>query len=516
MRPKPLLIGATVFVFIAALVLMPKTAPAQPTGTITIALGTEPTTLDPQLRDEGPLRYTMNQVYEGLVARHPRTMAIIPELAERWELVNNTTWRFYLRKGVQFQDGEPFNAEVAAFAFNRAVNPEYASQYSSYWVGFKEARVVDEYTVDILTSQPVPNLLGGLYFMKIVPKKWVEANPDRILTEANGTGPYKLVRFTKGDRMILTANPTWWGDWTTLPAKDVVFLFRPEEGVRVAAVKAGEADMAAHLGGEIARLAPKFVHKPVLEVFLIRLNYKTKSCAWLNDVEVRKALNYAIDRKGIRESLFQGMASPSYGQPFLEVIPGFNKELKDYPYDLDKAREIIKKKGLVGKEIELLGLEGRWVKDRELTEVLASQLSLSGLKVRPRIVEYRTWLDNLFGVSSKEEAVRERVPCLQLTNHSNEAMDPDRTLSFYIWDKGRGSGKPRVPAIDELIETNRSELDPEKRAATYARILKMLYDDAHAYVALLAADVVHGLSERLEWEPRLDDLILVKEMKLKK
>jgi peptide/nickel transport system substrate-binding protein len=515
MQPKPWFAVIAVLGVIAGMVLCPYPATAQPAGTITIALGAEPTTLDPQLRDEGPLRYTLNQVYESLVARDPKTMAIVPELAERWERVNDTTWRFYLRKGVTFHDGEPFTAEVAAFAFNRAVDAKFASQYSSYWVGFKEAKVVDASTIDILTAEPVPNLLGGLYFMQMVPKKWVEANPDRILTEANGTGPYKLGRFARGDRMSLTANPNWWGNAATLPARDVVFLFRPEEGVRVAAVQAGEADMAAHIGGELARLTPAFVHKAVVEVFLVRLNYKTQACAWLKDAEVRKALNYAIDREGIRHSLFLGMASPAHGQPFLEAIPGFNKDLRDYPHDAARAREIITRQGLVGKEVELWGLEGRWVKDKELTEALAAQLSLTGLKVRPRIVEYRTWLDNLFAVSSKEEPVREKAPCLQLTNHSNEAMDANRTMSFYVWDQGRGSGKPAVPEIEEVIMANRAELNLDKRARTYARLLQELYDEAHAYMALFAADAVHGLSKRLVWEPRLDDLILVKEMKLK-
>jgi peptide/nickel transport system substrate-binding protein len=512
---KPRVAVVAVFAVLASLLWYPYAVGAEPAGTITIALGSEPTTLDPQLRDEGPLRYTLNQVYESLVARDAQTMEIVPELAERWERVNETTWRFYLRQGVTFHNGDPFNAEVAAFAFNRAVEPQYASQYSSYWVGFKAAKVVDAYTLDILTTEPVPNLLGGLYFMKIVPKAWVEANPERILTEANGTGPYKLVRFGKGDRMVLTANPNWWGKWTTLSVKEVVFLFRPEEGVRVATVQAGEADIAGHIGGELAQLTPAFVHKAVLEVFLIRLNYKTTACSWLNDVEVRKALNYAIDRAGIRQSLFLGMASPAYGQPFLEAIPGFNKDLQDYPFDLEQAKAIITRKGLAGKTVELWGLEGRWVKDRELTEVLAAQLSLTGLQVQPKIVEYRTWLDNLFAVSSKEEAVRERTPCLQLTNHSNEAMDANRTLSFYVWDQGRGSGKPTVPGIDDIIVANRSELDAAKRAQTYTALLQQLYDGAHAYVALFATDVVHGLSKRLTWEPRLDDLILVKEMRLK-
>ncbi|HXH11513.1 MAG TPA: ABC transporter substrate-binding protein [Alphaproteobacteria bacterium] len=496
---------------------MPSQAgqPGPTSGTITIALGSEPTTLDPQLRDEGPLRYTLNQVYESLVERDPKTMEIVPELAEKWTLVDKTTWRFHLRKGVKFHDGELFNAETAAFAFNRAVDPKYASQYASYWVGFKEAKVVDEHTIDIITSEPVPNLLGGLYFLKMVPKKWVEANPERILREANGTGPYKLVSFAKGDKMTLTVNPQWWGDLSALPAKDVVFLFRPEDGVRLSTLKAGEADLAHNIGADLAKLAPKFVHKAALEVFLIRLNYKTNACQWLNDVEVRQALNYAIDRNGIVKSLFQGLATPAYGQPFMDAIPGFNKDLQDYPYELAKAKEIIKRKGLEGREIELMGLEGRWVKDRELTEVLAAQLSQTGLKVKPRIIEYRTWLDNLFAVSSKEEAVRERAPCLQLTNHSNEAMDANRTLSFYVWSEGRASGRPYLAEIDDVIVANRSELDAQKRAETYRKLMKTLYDGAHAYVALFAVDAVHGLSERLIWEPRLDDLVYVKEMRLK-
>jgi peptide/nickel transport system substrate-binding protein len=516
MKSTASLMSLASFAMIAALLASPCAAQVAPMGTITIALGSEPTTLDPQLRDEGPLRYTLNQVYESLVERDPKTMEIVPELAQQWEVIDQTTWRFHLRKGVKFHDGEPFNADVAAFAFNRAVDSKFASQYASYWVGFKEAKVVDEDTLDILTSEPVPNLLGGLYFLKIVPKKWVEANPERILRETNGTGPYKLVSFTKGDKMALTVNLDWWGDRSKLPVKDVVFLFRPEDGVRLSALKAGEADLAHNLGADLAKLAPKFVHKGSLEVFLIRLNYKTNACSWLNDVEVRQALNNAIDRDGIVKSLFLGLATPAYGQPFMESIPGFNKALKDYPFHAAKAKEIIKRKRLEGREVELWGLEGRWVKDRELTEVLSSQLSQTGLKVKPKIVEYRTWLDNLFAMSSKEESVRERAPCLQLTNHSNEAMDANRTMSLYVWDQGRASGRPHLPEIDDVIVANRSELDAKKRAETYAKLLKTLYDGSHAYMALFAVDAVHGLSDRLQWEPRLDDLIYVKEMTLKK
>jgi ABC-type transport system substrate-binding protein len=113
----------------------------------------------------------------------------------------------------------------------------------------------------------------------MVPKKWVEANPERILREANGTGPYKVVTFPKRDKMTLTVNPDWWGDRSVLPAKEAVFLFRPEDGARLSALKAGEADLAHNIGEDLAKLAPKFVHKGSLEVFLIRLNYKTKACS---------------------------------------------------------------------------------------------------------------------------------------------------------------------------------------------------------------------------------------------
>jgi peptide/nickel transport system substrate-binding protein len=241
MKPTLSPVSVVMLVVSAALVMgaeAGQTGPTGPTaGTITIVLGSEPTTLDPQLRDEGPLRYTLNQVYESLVERHPKTMDIVPELAESWERIDKITWRFRLRQEVKFHDGEPFDAESAAFAFNRAVDAKYASQYASYCVGFKEAKAVDAFTVDIITSEPVPNLLGGLYFLKMVPKKWLEANPERILREANGTGPYKVVSFTKGDKMTLTVHPDWWGDRAALPAKDAVFLFRPEDGARQRALR---------------------------------------------------------------------------------------------------------------------------------------------------------------------------------------------------------------------------------------------------------------------------------------
>jgi peptide/nickel transport system substrate-binding protein len=134
---------------------------------VTIVIGGDPSTLDPQFADDGNERAVNDNIYETLIARDSNTMELIPGLAESWEQVDDTNWRFTLRKGVKFHNGEDWNAEAAAYSINRVIDPEYNSEQISYYATVTEARVVDDYTIEVTTDGPDPTLVTRLYWIQV-------------------------------------------------------------------------------------------------------------------------------------------------------------------------------------------------------------------------------------------------------------------------------------------------------------------------------------------------------------
>ena len=131
-------------------------APAGPSGKVVIAIGGDPSTLDPQYADDGNERAVNDNIYEMLLFRDPKTMEIGPGLAESWKQVDPTTWEFKLRQGVKFHNGEPFNAEAVVFSVKRIIDPAFKSEQLSFVATLTDARAVDEYTVQLMTSGPDP------------------------------------------------------------------------------------------------------------------------------------------------------------------------------------------------------------------------------------------------------------------------------------------------------------------------------------------------------------------------
>ncbi len=478
----------------------PVPVEAGPTGKIVIVIGGDPSTLDPQFADDGNERAVNDNIYETLIARDSKTMELIPGLAESWEQVDDTTWRFTLRKGVKFHNGEPWNAEAAAYSINRVIDPEFASEQISYYATVTGAKAVDEYTLEVTTEGPDPTLPTRLYWMKMVPPKYAEEDPDTFAKEPVGTGPYKFVEWVRDDHVTLEANPEYWGGAPSI--KTVVIRPIPEEVTRLAALQAGEVDLVRGLIPEYADQVPKAVAIPGLEFPWLRLNCLKGPTA---DPKVRLAINYAIDREALAESLYLGYAVPAQGQLLTPGHFGFNPEVKAYPHDPAKAKELLKEAGYAGEEIEFIGEAGRWLKDKELIEAVAGQLRDVGINVNVKIVEWSDWLDLLFAGADK-------APDIQFSSHDNSLLDADRTLSAIYHSEGSQSAY-KNEEVDKLIDAARTETDVAKREEMYHKAIKIAYDEA-ALVPLLNLEDIYGLSERLQWEPRLDGKILAYEMSL--
>lgn len=328
-------------------VLCPRAgAVAASTATLVVCDDVEdPPSLNPyQIFSEKTLTI-LQQTLEGLVRFGPGG-EIEPALAESWERVDDLTMRFHLRKGVRFHDGEPFDARSVKFSLEKYVAPE--TRYPGY--GFVETissvRIVDDYTVEVVTNRPDGLLLNRLAaWVHIVPRAYYEkAGDEGFAQHPVGTGPFKFESWNKGRRIVFSANRSYWVKG--LPRLDgLVFKFLPSAR-QVEALLSGELDVLLNLPGtrtmEVQSSTSAYVlKKPTFYTVVGNFNLAREP---LSKKGVRRALNMAIDRRALVRYDLLGN-----GLPIASVtLPGqfgHNKTLKPYPYDPDAARRVLSEEG---------------------------------------------------------------------------------------------------------------------------------------------------------------------------
>ena len=478
----------------AIMALSPLAAEA---ADITIAIGSEPSTLDPQVRDDGGERAINDNVYETLMARTPEGELVAGLAAAAPTQVDAKTWEFKLRPDVKFHNGEAFNADAVVNSVKRVIDPALKSEQMAYFGTITGAEKVDDLTVRILTSGPDPILPSRMYWMKMIPAAY---SGDAKFAEApSGTGPYKFTSWNRGQDIVLEKNADYWGG---APAIDkVTYRFVGESGTRLSGLMAGELDVITNLLPEFAEQAPKFAAVSGLETTLMIVSTDNEVT---KDPRVREAMNISVDRKALAESLFGGYATPAKGQVVNPKAFGYNKALPDYVFDVDKAKALIKEAGAEGKTIKLIGEAGRWLKDRELIEAVGAYWKDAGLNVDIKIEDFGEYLNQLFDKNKRPDAV--------FLSNSNELLDVDREMTSVLQSKASSASNSDQEMSDQ-ISAARIETDVEKRQAMYDAITKKSYDLSYL-VPLLNQQDIYGFSKRLEWQPRVDSKLLVKEMKV--
>jgi peptide/nickel transport system substrate-binding protein len=465
---------------------------------ITIALGSEPTTLDPQIREDGGERAVNDNVYETLMARLPDGKLTAGLAASEPKLIDAKTWEVKLRAGIQFHNGEPFNADAVVHSVKRLIDPSFKSEQISFFSTIKDAKKVDDLTVQIITDGPDPILPGRLYWMKMVPPG--HSKDPKFAETPVGTGPYKFVKWNRGQNVILETNPAYWGAKPAI--QKVTYRFVSDSGTRLAGLMAGEFDLITNLLPEFTKKVPQAIHMLGLEHPIIILNADGGPT---KDVRVRKALNLAVDKKALAEGLFEGYAQIAQGQLLSPSFFGFSKSVGPYPYDPEKAKALLKEAGATGATIEVIGTAGRWLKDREMVEAVAGYWEAVGLKPKVRIFEFNEYLNRLFDRKTRGDAI--------FVVSSNELMDADKSFSAYYKAGGTGSSN-NDKELAGMIDAARSETDVAKRAALYDQAVKRAHEQAY-FVWLLNIEDIYGVSKRLAWPGRVDAKMLVSEMKVK-
>jgi peptide/nickel transport system substrate-binding protein len=464
---------------------------------ITVALGSEPTSLDPHLVDDGGERAVTDNIYETLLARDAQGV-LGPGLATALPTqVDDTTWEFKLREGVKFHNGEAFNADAVVASVDRIVQliKDGKTDNDGFFQSLTGAEKVDDLTVRIKTAEPDGVLPARMYWLKMIPAS-AKDNPD-LSAAPVGTGPYKFGSYDKGVSLSIEANPDYWGGAPSI-AK-VKYEFLDDSATRLAGLKSGKYDIITNLAPQDVGQAPKAVDVQGQEHPVIILDADDGITA---DPNVRKALNLAVDKDAIAKNLFGGYASPDACQLLSPTILGFNKDLQAHAYDPDEAKKLLEDAGVAGQSIQLVGESGRWLKDREIIEAVAGYWKTAGLDVKVEILEFGAYLDVLFDRENRADSV--------FVSSSNDILDADRQLSTYYQAGGIGSSNSDE-ALSKLIDDGRSELDQTKRGELYNQAVKMACDQAY-FLFLVNNKDIYGLTNRLDWQPRVDSKLLVKEM----
>lgn len=493
----------------AAATLAPAVARAQGRKpTLTIALPSTPETIDPHQFRSVLSGSIIGLMSEGLITRDPRTMELKGVLAESWRNINPTTWELKLRKGVKYHNGEDFTGESVKFSIERAIAGKLNTLSKVVWpaaIG-QEVHVVDPHTVRITTKVPDPILPNRLAAesLNIAPAKGLAEFKDKFVTDrVIGTGPYRFVEFVVGDRVVVEANPTYWGPKPATPR--IVWQVIPDAATRVAALQRGAVDVIVNLP---IPLLPAVESDPNLRVYselgslthAILLNARDAAPA-LKDRRVRQAMNMAVDRQAILKNLFAGrgqfLNSVTAKQVTNAVDPG------SFPYDPGQAKKLLAEAGFGnGFELSLWQSIGRWSQAEETAQVIAGYFDKVGVKTKLQTLEWAEYNKRAGRGLHKDAFFYAFV---------NGTWDPSYIVQRF---------QPAYPsfryfdASGDLLKTiqdHEREFDPKRRKDLAARAQKGLHDEA-AWVYLWQLDELFGMSKKVKnFTMRPDHFMWVRE-----
>lgn len=385
------------FLLIMALVMPASAALAIKTGgTLTITQTAEPPGLDPLSNTAAAIdRVTYSNLMEGLI-KVAGDGALVPCLAESWTVSpDGLVYTFKIRQGVKFHNGEPFNAKVAAWNLERAKAKDTKNIHPEYFRGITKIETPDDATL-ILTL----NDSDALFLVHLAEGDAVMAPMkgfENLKTQPLGTGPFKFVKWVKGDRVEMVKNPDYWN--SKLPYLDkVVIKFMGDATAQAAALKAGDIDLIGSIAApELAAGLAKDKRFKVTagtstgEV-IMSTNNKAKP---FDNKLVRQAVALAIDRAAVVELVMFGYGTP-IGSHWSPAAPYYKDLTGKFAHDVKKAKELLTKAGYPKGFEATIKLPAIYSYSKRAGEVIADMLSQIGIKLNIEIVEWGQWIDRIF------------------------------------------------------------------------------------------------------------------------
>jgi peptide/nickel transport system substrate-binding protein len=463
---------------------------------LTIALPGNVNTLDPDKTNTvGTDLSVIAHLYTPLVDRGP-DLALRPGLATRWEALDDTTWRFTLREGVTFPNGEKLDAEAVKWNVARVLDPRTAARNRPWFANIEEVRVVSPTVVEFRTKTPYPDLPPQMGMFFLMPPQWTEANNPNIT--ALGTGPYELERFASGDRVVLKARAGYWGE---KPAFDrVTFRIMPEDSARIAAVLAGDIDFATALpASELERINRsrdvRAASTPSTRVMFLKLN--AMKPPFKDNPKLWRALNLAVDKQGINQALLSGMGQLAACQPLSPAYFGFNPDLKPLPYDPAQARKLLSEAGFPrGLSFDLEVPTGRYLGSQDISQVLAAQFAEIGVTANLREMEFGSWMSKYINQKNLGDSAYFGLAW--------PTLDAGGLLNF--WEEGNFQAYWQDADYNRLALAARSTTDAAKREALYRQLTQKMCD-ASPNIFLFFPPITYAERGGIQWHARGDDWV---------
>lgn len=463
---------------------------------LTIALSSNVNTLDPDKSTTvGTDLSVAAHIYTPLVDRGP-DLKLRPGLATKWQAIGDTAWQFTLREGVTFSNGEKLDAEAVKWNVERVLDPKTGARNKPWFAAISEVKVISPTTVEFVTKGAYPDLPDQMSMFLLMPPKWTAQNNPSVA--ALGSGPYELVNFSSGDRIVLKARKDYWGE---KPAFDnVTFRIIPEDASRIAALQAGDVDLITQFPtSEIARIKAggkaDAGSVPGTRGMFIKLN--AMKPPFKDNPKLWHALNLGIDRKAINDGLLDGLAQISACQPLSPVYFGYNPDLKPMPYDPAQAKKLLAEAGFPnGLTMDLEVPTGRYIQASDITQVVASQLADIGVTVKLREME--------FGAFMNKYLVAKNLGDSAYFGLGWPTLDAGGLLNF--WEKQNPQSYWDSPSFNEDAKAARSTNNPIKRLSLYRKLTKQLCEDSPS-IFMFFTPITYAQSKSIEWQARGDDWV---------
>src|SRR5437667_8056544 len=473
-------------VALALTLLVPLGASAAPAGQVVIAQGVDPTTLDMMNQSETPASNLGRHIFDMLYERDPG-LKVVPSLStEMPKLVAPTTWEVKLRRGVKFHNGEDFDAESAKWSLERLAGGQGKLRGATFFAPIDRVEIVDPYTIRVHTKKPWPTFTKVMTFVQgsmYPPTAYADKDTAYISKNPIGTGPYKFVRWSKDEEIVLEANAMYFRGAPRI--KTVVFRPIPDDAVRVAALQNGEVDIAVNIPPHLATIIanhPKTFLSTAPSIRTIQLMFYTHQYDTQNklvgpyagptaDKRVRQAIAYALDVDEIIKGVLDGKAM-RMATMLTPMHFGFDPALKPIKQDVAKVKKLLTEAGYPnGLELTLNGPQGRYVRDKEVAEASAGQLTKAGIRTTVKTFEFVNYLNNM--------TYKHKGGPVWLIGWGTPTIDAETVYNPLV-RTGSQLGTYSNPDLDGLVDAAQKEMDEKKRLALYHQINKLWIDDAAA------------------------------------
>jgi peptide/nickel transport system substrate-binding protein len=462
-------------------------------GNLIAAIAGEPDQLDPHKTTAYFSFEVLENVFDTLV-EPDANLEMRPALAESWEVSpDQLSWTFRLRKGVTFHDGSPFTADDVVYSYRRIIDGHLANV--DKFSAVTDVGAPDPATVKVTVKHPTPNLLtniGGFKGMAIVQRRNVESG--QIATHPIGTGPFAFQGQKSGDSIVLKANPGYWGGPPRVSG--VTFRFISQPSTALSALQAGEIDWTDSIPTQrVSQLRDDDSITLAVtgsnDYWYLALNQARKP--W-NDVRVRQAIAYGIDRAAIVQATSYGTAVANQ-----LAIPRGNPwytEYHGYRYDIERAKSLLREAGVAPGKLDML-VTSEYPQTVTAAQIIADNLAPLGITVNIRTVDFATWLD---------EQNTGNFDMLMMGWLGN--IDPD---DFYYaqqhTDATSNAQKYSNPEVDRLLDAGRIETNRAARADDYAKAATIIADQV-SYIYLYNPSVIQAWTKSLSgYEARRDGAI---------